>query len=56
MMNRPEYGKVESLIKTLKRDGIEIIRGTDNEIFEWLLEHTPFSADWACKHEGYSIE
>lgn len=45
-----------SEIKTLKRDGVEVMKGTENEIFEWIINHTSFSNDWAFKYEGYTIE
>jgi len=38
------------------RDNKELFSGTDNECFEWLLNHQSMSTDWAIKHEGYKIE
>ena len=39
----------------LMRDEKIIFEGTENECYEWILKHTPFSSDWAIKYEGYKI-
>lgn len=39
----------------LKRDGVEIITGTEQDCWTWLHSHCSCSVDWALKYEGYSI-
>ncbi len=39
----------------LRRDGKLIFRGTANECYMKLQKVQGQSADWAMKHEGYSI-
>ena len=40
----------------LKRDGKEIMRGTELECWDYILKNTHASVSWAIKYEGYSIE
>ena len=40
----------------VKRDGVTRFTGTANDCFAWLLKAQSQSIDWACKHEGWSIE
>ncbi len=40
----------------LKRDGAEVARGTEQQVWKHLHDNTSCSVDWALKHEGYSIE
>jgi len=28
---------------------------TENDAYDFMHWHQPFSIDWACKHEGYKI-
>jgi hypothetical protein len=39
----------------LTKDGKEVFRGTNNEIFAWVLKHQPQSFDYAMKWGGYKI-
>lgn len=47
-----EDGQRVSLIASFQNDGPE---PAQNQAYVWFHKHTPFSWDWACKHEGYSI-
>jgi hypothetical protein len=40
----------------LRRDGLEILRGTEAECCRWILDHTSFSIMHACLWEGYGIK
>lgn len=40
----------------LKRDGVEVTRGTWSELVEWIHRNHCYSFDHAIKHEGYSVE
>lgn len=40
----------------LKRDNVEVFRGSEDQCFEWVHNHHSFSFAWACRHEGYSLE
>lgn len=40
----------------LKKDGKEIFRGTNNACYIRLQKAQPQSADWAMKHEGWTVE
>ena len=38
------------------RDGKPVSPKLDeSDAFKWLLNHQPFSIDWACRYEGYEI-
>jgi hypothetical protein len=39
----------------LTRDGKEIMRGTEYEIWEWMHSHLSYSVDHAFRYEGYKI-
>lgn len=38
------------------KDGKKLFTGTQNECWEWLLNHQSQSTEWAIKYEGYKIE
>lgn len=40
----------------LKRDGKEVMRGTETEVWQYVQGRHSFSVDWAIKNEGYRIE
>lgn len=39
----------------LKRDGREVMRGTEQEIWQWIHRNHSYSIDHALRYEGYSI-
>jgi|HubBroStandDraft_2_1064218.scaffolds.fasta_scaffold16299_2 GNAT superfamily N-acetyltransferase len=39
----------------LTRNGREVMRGSEDQIWTWLHRHHSFSVDWALKYEGYAI-
>jgi hypothetical protein len=41
---------------TLYRDGVEILRGTERECWQYIHSHHSFSVEHACKYEGYTIK
>lgn len=50
------YGQSESGRYVLSRDGKEILRGTEQECWEYLHRTHGFSVDHALTHEGYAME
>lgn len=40
----------------LRRDGAEVMRGTELEIWDYIRETHCYSVHHACRYEGYSIE
>lgn len=36
--------------------GVEKLRGTEQELWQWLHRHTPQSVHWAILYEGYEIK
>lgn len=50
-----ELGAVEARL-VLKRDGAEVMRGSELEIWDWIHQHHSYSIFHACRYEGYSIE
>lgn len=49
-------GDVMKKTYILKRDGEEVARGDEFELLKYMHRKHSFSMDWACKHEGYSVE
>lgn len=49
------YGQSASGQYSLKRDGREIMRGTEEEIWRWMHSNLGYSIDHALTYEGYSI-
>lgn len=41
---------------TLKRDGVEIIKGDWVDIYKYIHKTHSYSTDHALRYEGYSIE
>lgn len=39
----------------LTHDGLEVMRGSENQIWTWLHRNHSYSVDWALKYEGYAI-
>jgi hypothetical protein len=39
----------------LSRDGKEVMRGTEDEVWRWIHKNHSFSIDYALRHEGYAI-
>lgn len=50
------YGQSESGRYVLSRDGKEVLRGTEQECWEYLHRTHGFSVDHALTHEGYAME
>lgn len=50
------YPKSPSGQYVLRRDGQEVMRGTEDEVWQWLHRNHSYSVDHALRHEGYSIE
>lgn len=40
----------------LTRDGREVMRGTESQIWKWMHANVSSSVDHALRHEGYKIE
>ncbi len=53
--NAYPYSSSPSDQYVLKRDGAEVHRGTEREIWRYLHETHCYSVDHALKFEGYSI-
>lgn len=51
----PELGAVEAHL-VLRRDGEEVMRGTELEVWDYIYRNHSYSVLHACTHEGYSIE
>jgi len=55
----PETPQVYRLVNTWnggKGGRVEILTGTHNECFEWVINHTPFSFHEATTNQGYVVE
>lgn len=50
-----ETGSVDAQL-VLRRDGAEVMRGTELEIWDWIHRNHSYSVHHACRWEGYSIE
>jgi len=50
-----ELGAKEARL-VLRRDGAEVMRGTEGEIWTHIHRNCPYSVSHACRYEGYSIE
>jgi hypothetical protein len=40
----------------LKRDGKEVVRGTELECMQYIHQNHCYSVDHAIKYEGYTLE
>ncbi len=52
-----EYGYEDSPVGryTLRRDGKDVMSGTEGEVWKWIQSNHCYSVSHAVRHEGYSI-
>lgn len=47
---------VKPRVYVLRRDGVEILRGSEYDCWHWIHSNQPYSVDWATRWEGFTIE
>jgi hypothetical protein len=56
MAHHYPYEKSSSGMYLLKRDGRDVLLGTEQDIWQYIHQHHAYSVEHALRYEGYSIE